>query len=81
MNQSKVNPMKYIRHSIVFCIGILCAAYIMNLGLGIVEFIPDNIPIIGNLDEAAATLILINCMAYFGLDIRNIIDLRKIKNK
>ncbi len=53
----------------------------MNLGLGIVEFIPDNIPIIGNLDEAAATLILINCMAYFGLDIRNIIDLRKIKNK
>ncbi len=73
--------MKYIRHSIVFCIGIFCAAYIINLGFGIVEFIPDNVPIIGNLDEAAATLILINCMAYFGLDIRSVINFKKIENK
>ena len=29
----------------------------------------DNIPFIGNLDEAAAALILINCLKYFGFDL------------
>jgi aminopeptidase C len=36
---------------------------------GILELIPDNIPFIGNLDEAAAAAMLISCLAYFGLDI------------
>lgn len=32
--------------------------YIINPGAGVVEFIPDIVPFVGNLDEAAAALIL-----------------------
>lgn len=64
--------MKAIKHVIVFCLGILSALYLLNIGAGVIELIPDNIPIIGNLDEAAATVILLNCLAYFGLDLRRL---------
>lgn len=33
--------------------------YILNPTVGVFEFIPDNLPIFGNLDEATATAILI----------------------
>lgn len=33
------------------------------------SIIPDIIPIIGALDEAVATGLLISCLAYFGVDI------------
>ncbi len=36
-------------------IAILCAMYLINPTMGVIEFIPDNFPIIGNLDEATAT--------------------------
>lgn len=28
--------------------------YLSNIGAGVIEFIPDNIPIVGNLDEGVA---------------------------
>lgn len=49
--------------------GLLAAIYLTNPGAGILEIIPDNIPVIGNLDEAAATMLLISCLAYFGVDL------------
>ena len=33
--------------------------YLVNPTAGILEFIPDNLPLIGNLDEAGATALLI----------------------
>lgn len=33
--------------------------YLINPTAGVFEFIPDNIPLIGNLDEAGATALLI----------------------
>lgn len=33
--------------------------YVINPSFGLFELIPDNIPIIGNLDEAAATTLVI----------------------
>ena len=36
-------------------IAVGCVIYLINPGAGFIEFIPDNIPIIGNLDEATAT--------------------------
>lgn len=36
--------------------------YIANPGMGVIELIPDNIPFIGNLDEAGATALLIKCL-------------------
>ncbi len=61
--------MKLIRDLLVLGSGIFSALYLLNIGFGIAEFIPDNIPIFGNLDEAAATGLLINCLAYFGLNV------------
>ena len=61
--------MKLIRDFLVLCSGIVSALYLLNITFGVAEFIPDNIPIFGNLDEAAATALLINCLAYFGVDI------------
>jgi uncharacterized membrane protein YkvA (DUF1232 family) len=37
-------------------IGVL---YILNPTLGILEFIPDNLPIIGNLDESVAVMLVL----------------------
>jgi len=36
------------------------------------ELIPDNIPIIGNLDEVAAGALLLMSLRYFGYDLPNI---------
>lgn len=38
---------------------IVAVIYLLNPTAGIFEWIPDNLPIVGNLDEAAATALLI----------------------
>lgn len=42
----------------VFLLGLLSFVYILNPGAGFIEFIPDNIPVVGNLDEGAAALLI-----------------------
>ena len=59
---------KILNHVIIGGLAVFSAVYLFNPGAGIVDLIPDNFPIIGNLDEAAATAILISCLAYFGFD-------------
>ncbi len=54
--------------------------YLINPTAGIVEFIPDNIPIIGNLDEAGAVLIIISALKYFGFNVPNIFKKEEKKN-
>lgn len=38
---------------------LISVLYIINPGSGVLEIIPDNFPIIGNLDEAGAVLLAI----------------------
>jgi hypothetical protein len=59
-----------IKSLFVFVLGVLSALYLLNPGAGIFDIVPDNIPGVGNLDEATATLLLINSLAYFGIDMR-----------
>lgn len=61
--------MKLARDLLVLGSGIFSALYLLNISFGVVEFIPDNVPIFGNMDEAAATGLLINCLAYFGFNV------------
>ena len=73
--------MKLIRDILVLASGIVSALYLLNVGFGFAEFIPDNIPIFGNLDEAAATALLINCLAYFGVDIGHFVRRKGAEEK
>ena len=59
---------KILNHFIIGGLGVFSVVYLFNPTAGVIELIPDNIPVIGNLDEAAAVTILISCLAYFGFD-------------
>lgn len=62
---------------IVVILGILSVLYIINPGAGIFELIPDNIPLVGNLDEAAAVALLLACLRYFGIELPDIFVRKK----
>lgn len=59
-----------LKSVLVVFIGVLATLYLVNPTAGLLEFLPDNLPIVGNLDEVGATAILISCFAYFGIDIK-----------
>ncbi len=49
--------------------GIVASAFwLLNFTFGVIE-LPDNIPVFGNLDEAAAAAMLFSCLRYLGIDI------------
>ena len=60
--------MKPFKSLLVFFVGLLASFYLVNPGAGIFELIPDNLPLVGNLDEAGATALLLACLRYFGVD-------------
>jgi len=63
--------------------GFLAFIYLLNPTAGVFEFIPDNIPLVGNLDDATATMVLLAALRYFGWDLTELfmknkaIDFRK----
>ena len=57
---------------IVAILGLLSILYIINPTAGIFELIPDNLPLVGNLDELAASTLLLSCLSYFGIDLFNL---------
>ena len=61
--------MKIINSLIIGTLGAISAVFLLNPGAGLFFEIPDNFPVIGNLDEAAAAALLISCLAYFGFDV------------
>lgn len=54
-----------IKNILVGLLALLSLIYLINPTAGILEFIPDNIPFIGNLDEGGAAYILYSCIEYF----------------
>ncbi len=52
-------PPSKLRSFSLFVLLALCVLYILNPGLGIFELLPDNLPVVGNLDEAGATALAI----------------------
>lgn len=48
---------------LIYVAGVIASAiYILNPTAGIWEILPDNLPVVGNLDEAAMAAILIGCL-------------------
>lgn len=74
MGKIEIKSPKDIAVVIILGISIL---YIVNPTAGIIEFIPDNIPMIGNLDEGVATTLIISCLGYFGFDLGNLFNRKK----
>ncbi len=54
--QSKQN--KSLPDWFIYLVSIVGFVYLLNPTFGILELIPDNMPIIGNLDEGAAALLV-----------------------
>lgn len=58
-----------IKKILVAVAGLLSLIYLLNPTAGVFELIPDNFPIIGNLDEAAAVAIILAAFRYYGIDL------------
>ena len=53
-----------MKRFLIILSGILSTIYLFNPGLGLFEFIPDNLPVVGNLDEGAAVYVIISVVSY-----------------
>jgi hypothetical protein len=47
---------------------LVSALYLANLGAGFLEFGPDNLPGVGNLDEVFFSFLLLYCLRKLGID-------------
>ncbi len=66
---------------LVLAVGLLATLYILNPTAGVFEILPDNLPLVGNLDEAAAVALLLMCLQYFGIDLPNLFRRGSADNK
>ena len=60
-----------IKDLFIALIGILSFVYLLNFTFGFAE-LPDNLPVVGNNDEAVAAALLLNALKYFGMDLTNL---------
>lgn len=54
---------------LVAAAGVLGLVYLINPTAGVFELIPDNLPLVGNLDEAAACALVLAALRYYGIDL------------
>lgn len=66
-----------MKNFIVMFLGLLSVIYLLNPGAGIFELIPDNLPFVGNLDDAAALALLVMCLQYFGINLPDLFRSKK----
>lgn len=54
-----------MKRLLIYFLGFCGGVYLLNLGFGVGELIPDNLPIAGNLDEALASIFVYKAMNQF----------------
>lgn len=69
-----------IKNILVLLAGLLSLVYLVNPTAGVLELIPDNLPIIGNLDEAAACALILAAFRYYGIDLTSFLG-RGVKGR
>ena len=57
-----------LAHLLAPLFGVLALIYLANPTFGLFELLPDNLPVVGNLDEAGAVLLLTNVLAWYGFN-------------
>jgi uncharacterized membrane protein YkvA (DUF1232 family) len=67
--QPKSNRRTIVGTIVAIVVAILCVIYMLNPTAGFLEFIPDNLPLVGNVDEGLIMILLLGCLKYLGLDI------------
>jgi len=63
---------RLFKEMLIIGLAALAGLYLLNPTFGLFEFIPDAMPIIGNLDEVGATLIILNAFRYYGVDLQRL---------
>ncbi|MFM7051048.1 MAG: hypothetical protein ACKOYN_02800 [Planctomycetota bacterium] len=56
-----------IATTVACVLALFSGAYLVNPTLGVFEFLPDNLPIVGNLDEAFFTLVFFGALTALGI--------------
>ncbi len=56
------------QHLVVLLLGAIAVIYLLN-PLGPIDLLPDFLPVVGDLDEAAATVLLLNVLRFYGIDL------------
>jgi len=59
---------RMVKEALIIIVAIIAAIYLVNPTAGVFELLPDNLPLVGNLDEGAAVALLMNTLAYYGID-------------
>jgi len=59
LKESSKKSLKKLASILGLIVGVI---YILNPTFGVFELIPDNLPYIGNLDEASAVLLILACI-------------------
>jgi len=67
MNNEGEKPQGCLKRLLAQIGAVLSAAYLANLGVGIVDLIPDNFLFVGNIDEVVVSLILFICLDTLGI--------------
>jgi hypothetical protein len=62
-------PPGFLQRIAVLGITGVAGLYLINPTAGVLEFIPDVIPVVGNLDEATALALFISGLSYFGVNV------------
>lgn len=65
MNMDKNLPARTWPPFWIYLTGVVGVIYMLNPTMGVFELIPDNLPIIGNLDEGAAAILIWNAVQQF----------------
>ena len=70
--QRRAGSRKLLTRLLAPVAGALAVLYLANPTAGLFELLPDNLPLVGNLDEGAAVLLLTNVLAWYGVDLNRL---------
>lgn len=63
-------PPSALQKTLVGAVMVVAGLYLLNPTAGILELIPDVIPVVGNLDEATAVALIISGLNFYGVNTR-----------